>query len=129
MKLLLDTHVWLWLQVAPERLGDALPQVEDRANDLLLSAASAWEIAIKWRLGKLELPEPPSTYVPSRMMSSGVVALPVSHAHAVAVADLPLHHADPFDRLLIVQAMAEQAAIVSADAALAPYDVEVVPAS
>lgn len=73
MKLLLDTSVWLWLQSAPERLGHALVLAEDPANDLLFSAASSWEIAIKWALGKLALPEPPGSYVPDRVRSSGVV--------------------------------------------------------
>jgi PIN domain nuclease of toxin-antitoxin system len=124
MRLLLDTHVWLWLQTAPERLGAALPAVEDPANELLLSAASAWEIAIKWQLGKLPLPEPPATYLADRMATSGVRALPVSHAHAAAVAELPRHHSDPFDRLLLTQAGAEGATLVTADTALDPYDVE-----
>ncbi len=125
MRLLLDTHAWLWLQTTPERLAAALSAVEDPANELLLSAASAWEIAIKWKLGKLPLPEPPVTYLPDRMTSSGVRALAISHAHAVAVSALPPHHADPFDRLLIVQATAEQATLVTADRALEPYDVDV----
>lgn len=124
MKLLLDTHVWLWLQSAPERLDETLTPVADPANDLLLSAASSWEIAIKWELGKLSLPEPPETYVPDRVASSGVIALPVEHAHALAVARLPRHHRDPFDRLLIVQALAEHAVLVTADRALGRYDAE-----
>lgn len=125
MKLLLDTHVWLWLQTAPERLGAALAAAEDPANDLLLSAASTWEIAIKWRLGKLPLPEPPSTYVPDRMASSGVTPLPINLAHTTGLSELPTHHADPFDRLLVVQAAAEGARLVTADPALRPYDVDV----
>lgn len=126
MKLLLDTHVWLWLQHAPERLGAALPMAEDTGNELLLSAASAWEIAIKWQLGKLPLPVPPQDYLPDRMTTSGVTALPVTHAHAVAVAMLPGHHRDPFDRLLIAQAVAEGAALVTGDTALQAYDVDLV---
>lgn len=126
MRLLLDTQVWLWLQHAPERLGPALPLAEDPANRLLFSAASSWEIAIKWRLGKLALPEPPETYVPDRVATSGVVPLAVEHSHALAVASLPAHHADPFDRLLVVQAVAENASLLTADRALAPYEVEIV---
>jgi len=125
VKLLLDTHVWLWLQYAPERLANALAAVADSANELLFSAASSWEIAIKWELGKLQLPESPDTYVPDRVASSGVVPLPVEHAHALAVAQLPRHHRDPFDRLLVVQARAEHAVLVTADPALRPYDAEV----
>lgn len=126
MRLLLDTQVWLWLQHAPDRLGAALNLAEDPANQLLFSAASSWEIAIKWRLGKLSLPEPPEVYVPDRVATSGVVPLAVEHGHALAVASLPIHHGDPFDRLLVAQAVAESAALLTADRALAPYDVEIV---
>jgi PIN domain nuclease of toxin-antitoxin system len=126
MRLLLDTHVWLWLQQAPERLGEALALAEDPSNQLLLSAASSWEIAIKWQLGRLRLPEPPAIYVADRMASSGVGALAVEHAHALAVASLPNHHADPFDRLLVAQAMAENASLLTADRALAAYDVSII---
>lgn len=125
MRLLLDTHVWLWLQHAPERLGAALPVVEDPANDLLLSAASSWEIAIKWRLGKLPLPAPPASYVPERIVSSGVVPIPVEHRHVLAVAALPPHHHDPFDRLLVAQSSEEGAVLVSGDDVLRRYDIEV----
>ena len=124
MRLLVDTHVWLWLQVAPERLGDALRECEDPANQLLLSAASSWEIAIKWALGKLPLPEPPATYVPDRIVSSGVTPLAVEHAHTLAVADLPAHHHDPFDRLLVAQAQTEGATLLTADPQLDSYEVD-----
>jgi PIN domain nuclease of toxin-antitoxin system len=78
VKILLDTHVWLWLQAEPDRLSeDALRPLGDTTNDLYLSAASGWEIAIKHALGKLSLPEPPERYVPSRLETSGVGALPV----------------------------------------------------
>ena len=126
MRLLLDTHVWLWLQHAPERLGLALPAVQDPGNELLFSAASSWEIAIKYALGTLSLPDQPSSYVPDRIASSGVVPLAVQHAHALAVAALPPHHRDPFDRLLIVQAIAEVASVVTSDDAFRAYDVDVV---
>lgn len=124
MRLLLDTHIWLWLQQAPERLGGALALAENPANELLLSAASSWEIAIKWQLGRLALPSPPAEYVPDRVASSGVVPLSVEHVHTLAVGELPAHHRDPFDRLLVVQAVAEGAALVTADSAMRSYDVE-----
>lgn len=124
MRLLLDTHAWLWLQRAPERLGTALPALEDPDNELLFSAASSWEIAIKYSIGKLALPEPPVTYVPERIASSGVVPLAIQHSHALAVAALPVHHSDPFDRILIVQAIAEGARLVTSDEAFRPYDVD-----
>jgi PIN domain nuclease of toxin-antitoxin system len=118
------------MQAEPEKLGpQARALIEDTGNELLFSAASVWEIAIKVGTGKLQLPEPASTYVPSRMQSSGVSALAVSHAHAAAVADLPRHHRDPFDRLLIAQAMSEGVPILSSDLQLDAYDSERISAS
>lgn len=130
MKVLLDTQVWLWMLGAPDRLGDeALGLVEDSSVTLLLSAASSWEIAIKWGLGKLTLPDAPQTYVPDRIRSSGVTPLPISHGHALAVAGLESHHRDPFDRLLIAQAIAEDVAILTADPMFDHYPVERIPAA
>ncbi|SDY89281.1 PIN domain nuclease, a component of toxin-antitoxin system (PIN domain) [Modestobacter sp. DSM 44400] len=126
---LLDTHVWLWLQTTPERLRDEVGALlADRTNTLLLSAVSSWEIAVKYRLGKLPLPEPPAEYVPERMRRSGVTPLPIEHVHALRVADLPEHHSDPFDRLLVAQAQLLDVPIVTADGQLAAYEVEIVSA-
>lgn len=125
MRFLLDTHCWLWLQVAPERLsGATLELLADSKSELLLSAASAWEIAIKYGLGKLPLPAPPEQYVPSRMIASGTSALAVLPTHALRVASLPAHHRDPFDRLLVAQAQHEALTIVSADTAFEAYDID-----
>lgn len=125
MRVLLDTHCWLWLQVAPERFRDrSLELLEDRGNELLLSAASSWEIAVKYALGKLALPELPSVYVPSRMAASGVNGLPVEHVHALRMAELPGLHRDPFDRLLIAQAREERLTLLTADPQILAYDVE-----
>ena len=127
MRLLLDTHCWLWMLAAPERFSaSALALLEDRRNELLLSAASSWEIAIKYALGRLPLPAPPAEYVPQRMRSSGVLALAVEHAHALRVAALPPHHADPFDRLLVAQAILEGLPILTVDRQLEAYGVELV---
>lgn len=87
-----------------------------------------WEIAIKWAAGKLELPEHPRDWVARLSRELGVEALPVSQIHAVQVADLPDHHRDPFDRLLIAQAQIEGIPIVTADRSFERYDVEIVPA-
>jgi PIN domain nuclease of toxin-antitoxin system len=123
VKYLLDTQCWLWLQVRPERLGsELLAALESPANELFLSVASSWEIAIKFALGKLPLPEAPSRYVPSRMEASGSRGLAIDHSHALAVAELPPHHRDPFDRLLIVQSRLEAMTFVTADRALLVYD-------
>ena len=124
MKLLLDTHCWLWMVAASHRLDEATRSLLlDEDNDLLLSAASSWEIAIKHALGKLPLPAPPAEYVPSRMIATGVAGLPVEHRHALRVAALPPHHRDPFDRLLVSQAQLEGLTLLTADPQLEAYDV------
>lgn len=126
MTFLLDTHVWLWLLASPERLDSGVAeQLADPGNDVWLSAASSWEIAIKYQLGRLDLPEPPAEFVPSRMRRSGVSGLAIEHAHAVQVASLERHHRDPFDRMLVAQAQVERAPIVTADPVFVAYDVEV----
>lgn len=126
---LIDTHVWLWMQAEPGRLcGETRGLVDDVANELLLSAASAWEIAIKYRIGKLPLPEPPVTYVPERMRRSGTTPLPIQPAHALRTSELPDHHNDPFDRLLIAQAQILRIPIVTVDQQIEAYDVDVVAA-
>ena len=125
MKLLLDTQCWLWMQASPERFSSqARDMLGDPDNVLLLSPVSAWEISSKYSLGRLTLPIAPAEYVPSRMKSSGVDALPLQHSHALQVATLPWHHQDPFDRLLIAQAQVEGLPILSADRQLAAYDVQ-----
>ena len=124
MRLLLDTEIWLWSLTAPERMSDdARLAVEDSANDLFLSAASAWEISIKASIGKLPLPDVPARYIPSRMAQTGVFGLAVEHAHACRVYDLPAHHRDLFDRLLVAQAQVENMTMVSADLQLRSYAV------
>ena len=110
---------------APEKLGAATAVLADEANELLLSAASAWEISIKWGLGRIPLPEKPAFYVPSRMNLTGVKALPVSHAHALQVAELVRHHGDPFDRLLVAQSQVENITLITGDSALRPYEISV----
>lgn len=124
MRVLLDTHVWLWMLTQPERLGQHQQLLSDAGTDLLLSAVSSWEIAIKHALGRLPLPEPPASYVPSRMRSTGVLGLSVEHSHALEVAVLPPHHRDPFDRLLVAQARLEDVPILTADRAIGLYDVD-----
>ena len=124
MRFLLDTHVFLWLLAEPERLGGQIGPLEDPANELFLSAASSWEIAIKSKLGRLDLPDDPRTYVPDSMRAIGVDPLSVEHSHALAVCDLPPHHRDPFDRLLVAQGRAVRLRIVTADPQIALYDVE-----
>ena len=125
MRVLLDTQVWLWMLAAPERLSEsARALVLAAENELLLSAASAWEIVIKYSLGKLRLPEPPDVLVPRLMTRTGITPLPIHHRHALQVATLPLRHRDPFDRLLVAQAQIERLPILTADRNFALYEVE-----
>lgn len=127
MRVIIDTHCWLWAMGEPERLpSDARRMVEDPANVIFLSAVSALEIAIKFARRKLNLPEPPSEYVPSRVSAAGMTHLPIFVSHALRAGELPPHHADPFDRLLIAQAQIEKLLLMTADAFIAQYDVDVI---
>lgn len=126
MRVLLDTHVWLWLLTARRRLPVGLLRLlADARTDVRLSAASSWEIALKHRLGKLPLPAAPDLYLPARMTATGVRALEITHQHALQVANLPRHHSDPFDLMLVAQAQVEAVSLVTADAALSAYDVNI----
>lgn len=129
MKILLDTQVWLWMLASPERLSKrSRAMVVAADHELVLSAASAWEIAVKHAVGKLTLPEPPVEYIARLMTSMGITPLPVYHSHALHVATLPAHHADPFDRLLIAQAQLESLPVLTADKIFRKYDVETITA-
>jgi PIN domain nuclease of toxin-antitoxin system len=124
LRILLDTHCWLWLQAKPQRLSQqARTLLQDPGNQIFLSAASSWEIAIKYALGKLPLPLPPVEYVLSRMETSGTSPLPIQHSHALHAGSLPLHHADPFDRLLIAQAQLEEMGLLTVDRQFEAYQV------
>jgi PIN domain nuclease of toxin-antitoxin system len=123
VRVLLDTHIFLWLNTEPERLEDFLPVVEDPRTELVVSAASSWEIAIKHALGRLPLPEPPERYVPERIRTLAAEGLAIAHSHALAVARLPPLHRDPFDRLLVAQAGLLDMAILTADPDVAQYPV------
>lgn len=126
MKILLDTQAWLWMQASPDRFSmEARMLIEDAGSELYLSVASSWEIAIKYALGRLPLPLPPKEYVPSRMEISGVAPLPIEHAHALHVSELPLHHHDPFDRLLVAQAQLEKLTVLTSDPRFDDYQVAV----
>jgi PIN domain nuclease of toxin-antitoxin system len=121
MRLLLDTHILLWALDEPARLDWKIRDLlEDPTNEVLFSAASIWEIAIKVRLGRADFPIRPEGIAESAL-ATGFIELPVNAATAARVADLPLHHRDPFDRLLVAQAMAEPARFYTADAKLASY--------
>mgnify|MGYP006171586903 CR=1 FL=1 len=126
MRLLLDTHAWLWMQVSPEKFSPRVVEMlQDPGNALLFSSVSSFEIVTKFALGKLPLPAPPSHYVPERVMADGLLPLPLRQDHALQVSQLPLHHKDPFDRLLIAQAQVEKVPLLTADRQMEPYEVEV----
>ena len=122
MKLLLDTQCWLWWFAQPERLNEeAIAHIADEINELWFSVASIWEIGIKNAIGKLPLPEPIDSYISSRMVQLGVQYLEIRAPHALRAAALPLHHRDPFDRMLIAQAQIEDMTLVSADSMFKQY--------
>ena len=130
MKYLLDTEVWLWMQAHPDRIGrHTMNIITNDRNELYLSSASAWEIAVKFRRGRLQLPEPPDEYVPDRLLTSGVNGLSIEHSHALAVSRLDDREHDPVDRLLIGQAIIEHMSIISSDPKLALFDVEFIDAT
>jgi PIN domain nuclease of toxin-antitoxin system len=126
MKLLLDTHTFLWSVIAS--FGPGLPQatrelLEDPTNTLYLSTASVWETAIKISTGKLRLPQPVGQIVNMEITRGDVQLLNIQLNHLVLIETLPFHHKDPFDRLLIAQAQAENLTVVSIDTAFDPYGV------
>lgn len=121
MKVLLDTNVFLWTQDRPEALGASLELLENLENDLLVSAVTSWEVAIKVGLGKLTVPLPVRDYVPKRALSLAAELLPIRHDHAARVTELPPVHRDPFDRLLVAQALEEGAILLTTDAQLEAY--------
>ncbi len=122
MRLLIDTHAALWLLSEDERLSSTADQMlTDASNEVLLSAAVAWEVAIKRSLGKLDAPDG----FARMLLDAGAMPLAVSIDHASAVRSLPWHHRDPFDRLLVAQAALEDAVLVSGDGRLRAYDVRV----
>jgi PIN domain nuclease of toxin-antitoxin system len=129
MRVLVDTHVLLWWLHDASRLRPTTRALfAEPANELLWSAASTWELAIKVQLGKLRLDQPVHTFVMGVMATQSLTSLPVHHAHAARIAELPALHRDPFDRLLVAQAAVEGVPFVTADAQLGAYGIECLPA-
>lgn len=127
MRVLLDTHAFLWWIGDDPRLSERAREVlSDGDNDLVFSAASGWEIAIKARLGRLHVPGDLNTYLFRQLTENYTSVLPVHLSHALRVHALPEHHRDPFDRLLVAQAIVEEIPLLSADPRIARYPVEVV---
>ena len=125
MSLLLDTHVALWWFADSPRLTTQVRDAIGAADGVAVSVASVWEIAIKKALGKLDAPD----NILHALNKSAFVALPIDVPHALTAGQLPLHHGDPFDRMLVAQAQCEGMTLVSADPWVAKYDVPVLPAS
>jgi PIN domain nuclease of toxin-antitoxin system len=124
MRLLLDTHAFLWFVPGDAQLSpQALALILDPGNEKLVSPASYWEIAIKISVGKYTLSQPYQAFMQRGIVQNGFKILPIEFQHTVALTTLPFHHRDPFGRLLIAQAMVEQIPLVSADSALDAYPI------
>jgi PIN domain nuclease of toxin-antitoxin system len=128
VKLLLDTHILLWyLEGHPNLPETQRQQIEDRRNQVAVSAISMWEMTIKIALGKLALMDDLAT-IESTLLRQGILILPIQTAHLQRLLSLPFHHRDPFDRLIIAQALAEDMTLVSDDSAFTSYPVSLLPA-
>lgn len=127
MKALLDTHTFLWWNLnAPELSAVAREVIATDQNEIFVSAATAWEISIKYGKGRLELPESPEQYIANRLQLHQFTALPIQLSHAAGVHQLPAIHQDPFDRLLIVQSQLEAMPLITADPEIAKYGVAII---
>lgn len=126
MRLLLDTHIFIWWDSEPAKLPPPiLAALQDPANELMLSVASIWEIQIKAQLGKLRFQRSLSEIVASQQHTNGIEVLPIATAHVYALDALPLHHRDPFDRMLIAQSSIEGLILVSVDPIIRLYHVSI----
>lgn len=124
MRILLDTHAFLWLVTDdPKVSAPAKAVFLENDNELLLSAVTGFEIAVKYSLGKLGLKEPPEQFISKRIQANALIPLAITIEHTVLLADLPFHHRDPFDRLLVAQALSDSLPILSADTLLSAYGI------
>jgi PIN domain nuclease of toxin-antitoxin system len=122
MRLLLDTHAFLWWITNDERLSArCVAALSDRETEVYLSVAAAWEMAIKYPLGRLKLDAPPDVFIPREIKSNGIIVLPVSLPHVLRTAALPPIHRDPFDRLMVAQSQIEQMDLVTVDPLILKY--------
>jgi PIN domain nuclease of toxin-antitoxin system len=127
MRALLDTHTFLWWNMDSPMLSKTAREIiGDGSNELFLSAASAWEIAIKYFRGRLALPTTPDVYIPDRMANQRIQPLAILISHAIHVYKLPEIHLDPFDRLLIAQCQLEDLPLLTADLTIARYEINVI---
>ena len=124
MKLLLDTNCWLWWLSEPHKLTSSMQQaIANHENELFLSVASIWEIAIKVATGKLTIPQPLPKLVAEQLSIDGIQTLDIRTIHALKIEELPNYHKDPFDRILIAQAICENLTIITGDRQFAAYPV------
>ena len=127
MRVLLDTHAFLWwIADKPEISDHARDTIADERNQVVFSVVSGWEISIKFGVGKLELPEAPDRFIVEQISINALEVLPIYLSHALGVHRLPHHHGDPFDRLLVAQALAERLPLISGDREIARYPVETI---
>ncbi len=126
MNLLLDTHIFLWYILGSPQLDAAWQAtLRDPANRVYLSVVSVWEVSIKYHLGKLPLPAPPETYLPTQRQRHQIASLPLEEAAIGQIANLPALHRDPFDRLLICQTLEHHLTLVTVDTAILAYPIPV----
>lgn len=129
MKILLDTHVFLWALLTPEKLTKkSIRLLNDPHNEKYLSAVSSWEITIKYAKGGIDLPKPPREFVIEHVIAAGILTLPINVSDTLLVGDLPPHHKDPFDRLLIAQANNNGMQIITDDKIFKIYGLKTLPA-
>ncbi|NJM75420.1 MAG: type II toxin-antitoxin system VapC family toxin [Acaryochloridaceae cyanobacterium RU_4_10] len=127
MRILLDTHIFLWFISGNLKLStDVRDVIRDPGNEVFLSAVSVWEVIVKYQLGKLPLPEDPATYLPKQRNLHQIVNLDLDELSVVQLANLPLLHRDPFDRMLICQALQHSLTLATVDAAVRAYPVSVI---
>jgi PIN domain nuclease of toxin-antitoxin system len=125
MKILLDTHIFIWMATEPERLSIGLSDaIINPHNSIFLSLVSIWEIQIKVALGRLDLMADLETIIDSQIKSNGIQLLPINLQHIYALKNLPSHHGDPFDRLLIAQSQIEQMTLATVDRLFDLYDID-----
>jgi len=125
--LLLDTHIFLWFIAGDKKLRDPVRALlDDDENEALLSIASLWEIAVKVNIGKLRLDRPFEELIPEQLSVNEIDRLPIRMEHLATLLKLPLHHRDPFDRLIIAQALSEGVAVLSDDPEFRKYPVQVI---
>jgi PIN domain nuclease of toxin-antitoxin system len=126
MKALLDTHTFLWAISADRKLSRRAGEIFAGPSDLWLSVASIWEILTKVQIGKMPLPEPVGPYLVKKLAENRIKTLPMNLDHVLRIEALPMHHRDPFDRMLIAQSLEEKLPLVSSDTVFQRYDVELI---